>query len=58
MRFFYDCGDERARQRLASTIFFFLLALERRACSPSLLVAAPRAGRALLGDRAYTPRCG
>lgn len=27
MRFFYECEDERARQRLASTIFFFLLAL-------------------------------
>lgn len=26
MRFWYDCADERARQRLASTLFFFLLA--------------------------------
>jgi O-antigen/teichoic acid export membrane protein len=26
MRFFYDCDGERERQRLASTIFFFLLA--------------------------------
>lgn len=26
MRLFYDCPDEEARQRLASTIFFFLLA--------------------------------
>jgi O-antigen/teichoic acid export membrane protein len=26
MRFFYDCENEAARQRLASTIFFFLLA--------------------------------
>jgi len=25
MRFFYECEDEGARQRLASTIFFFLL---------------------------------
>jgi O-antigen/teichoic acid export membrane protein len=25
MRFWYDCADERARQRLASTLFFFLL---------------------------------
>ena len=25
MRFWYDCEDERARQRLASTLFFFLL---------------------------------
>ena len=27
MRFFYDSEDERSRQRLASTIFFFLLAV-------------------------------
>jgi O-antigen/teichoic acid export membrane protein len=26
MRFYYDCEDDEARQRLASTIFFFLLA--------------------------------
>ena len=25
MRFWYDCPDDRARQRLASTLFFFLL---------------------------------
>ena len=25
MRLYYDCSDQRARQRLASTIFFFLL---------------------------------
>ena len=27
MRFWYDCEDDRARQRLASTLFFFLLAV-------------------------------
>ena len=27
MRFWYDCPDERSRQRLASTLFFFLLAI-------------------------------
>jgi O-antigen/teichoic acid export membrane protein len=27
MRLYYDCPDQRARQRLASTIFFFLLAV-------------------------------
>jgi O-antigen/teichoic acid export membrane protein len=27
MRFFYDCEDDEARQRLASTILFFLLAV-------------------------------
>jgi O-antigen/teichoic acid export membrane protein len=26
MRFWYDCPDDGARQRLASTLFFFLLA--------------------------------
>jgi O-antigen/teichoic acid export membrane protein len=35
IRLFYDCEDERARQRLTSTIFFFLLAV-----NGSLLVAA------------------
>lgn len=27
MRFWYDCDDESARQRLASTLFFFMLAV-------------------------------
>ena len=27
MRMYYDCADQAARQRLASTIFFFLLAV-------------------------------
>lgn len=35
MRLYYDCADAAARQRLASTIFFFLLAV-----NGSLLVAA------------------
>jgi O-antigen/teichoic acid export membrane protein len=35
MRYWYDCEDDRARQRLASTIFFFLLAL-----NGALLIAA------------------
>jgi O-antigen/teichoic acid export membrane protein len=35
MRLYYDCADERARQRLASTIFFFLVAV-----NGSLLLAA------------------
>ncbi|RPJ83929.1 MAG: hypothetical protein EHM13_06210, partial [Acidobacteria bacterium] len=34
MRLYYDCADQAARQRLASTIFFFLLAV-----NGSLLVA-------------------
>ncbi|MFB3853303.1 MAG: oligosaccharide flippase family protein [Vicinamibacterales bacterium] len=35
MRLYYDCADQRARQRLASTLFFFLLAV-----NGSLLMAA------------------
>ena len=27
MRLYYDCADQQARQKLASTIFFFLLAI-------------------------------
>ena len=40
MRFFYDCGDDEARQRLASTILFFLLAANG-AILLAALVAAP-----------------
>ena len=40
MRFFYECEDARARQRLASTIFFFLLAANG-AILLVALVAAP-----------------
>src|SRR5688572_32098822 len=35
MRLYYDCADSAARQRLASTIFFFLLAV-----NGALLMAA------------------
>ena len=53
MRFWFDCDDEPARQRLASTIFFFLLAV-----NGVLLVlafaAAPYLTSRLLGDRTYT----
>jgi O-antigen/teichoic acid export membrane protein len=52
MRFWYDCPDERARQRLASTLFFFLLAT-----NGVLLVAAVLASTALttwLGAAGYT----
>ncbi|MCA1561946.1 MAG: oligosaccharide flippase family protein [Acidobacteria bacterium] len=44
MRFYYDCEDQAGRQRLASTIFFFLLALNGAllvlslALSPALAV--------------------
>jgi O-antigen/teichoic acid export membrane protein len=38
MRFFYECEDAEAKQRLASTIFFFLLAVN------GILLAASLAG--------------
>lgn len=53
MRFWYDCGDDRARQRLASTLFFFLLATNGLllaaavAISPWLSVWLGAAGYAL-----------
>ena len=53
MRFFYDCDDEPGRQRLASTIFFFLLVLNG-AVVAVLLVAAPHLASAFIGDRVYT----
>jgi O-antigen/teichoic acid export membrane protein len=45
MRFWYDCEDERARQRLSSTLFFFLLTV-----NGLLLVVALAAGP-FLADR-------
>jgi O-antigen/teichoic acid export membrane protein len=54
MRFFYDCKDEQSRRRLASTIFFFLLALNG-AVVAVLMIAAPRLADAFLGSRAYVP---
>jgi O-antigen/teichoic acid export membrane protein len=54
MRFYYDCRDDRERQRLASTIFFFLLALNG-AIVAILLAASPWIAAGLIGDRAYTP---
>ena len=53
MRFFYESGDEAGRRRLASTIFFFLLALDG-AVVLALLVGAPSLSQTLLGSRAYT----
>jgi len=52
MRFFYDCKDDRDRQRLASTIFFFLLALDGAVAAALILAARPLAA-ALMGDTAY-----
>ncbi len=53
MRFFYDADDEAGRQKLASTIFFFLLALDGGVIA-ILLLAAPALSRALLDTPAYT----
>ena len=39
MRLYYDCPDERTRQRLASTIFFFLLAVNGALVAAALLAA-------------------
>jgi O-antigen/teichoic acid export membrane protein len=52
MRFFYECENEVERQRLASTIFFFLLALNGTLLV-GLLIASPWIAGALLGSRAY-----
>jgi len=52
MRFWYDCPDDHSRQRLASTLFFFLLAT-----NGLLLVAAVGAAPLLsnwLGASGYT----
>ncbi len=53
MRFWYDCEDEAARQRLASTLFFFLLALNGTLLVLSL-VAAPFLSERLLRVPGYT----
>ena len=53
MRYWYDCDDERARQRLASTIFFFLLAVNGVLLIGSL-VAAPFISERLLQAPGYT----
>jgi O-antigen/teichoic acid export membrane protein len=53
MRYWYDCADARARQRLASTIFFFLLALNGALLIVSL-VAAPFISERLLQAPGYT----
>jgi O-antigen/teichoic acid export membrane protein len=53
MRLYYDCPDEPARQRLASTIFFFLLTVN------GALVAAAVAGSGWLSTKLFgTPSHG
>jgi O-antigen/teichoic acid export membrane protein len=53
MRFWYDCEDDRERQRLASTLFFFLLAVNGTLLLLSV-AAAPILSDRLLHDRRYT----
>ena len=52
MRFFYEADGEPGRRRLASTIFFFLLALDG-ALVLVLLVLAPALSATLLGTAAH-----
>jgi O-antigen/teichoic acid export membrane protein len=52
MRLFYDCDDDRARQRLASTIFWFLLTVNGLLLLVSLL-ASPALARWLFGGTAH-----
>jgi O-antigen/teichoic acid export membrane protein len=52
MRFWFDCADERARQRLASTLFLFLLGLNG-ALLAAAMVAAPFTASWVGGSR-YT----
>ncbi len=49
MRFFYESDDERSRQRLASTIFFFLLAVNGVLLAVSL-GASPWLARVVFND--------
>jgi O-antigen/teichoic acid export membrane protein len=53
MRFWYECEDEDARQRLSSTLFFFLLALNG-ALLVLATVASPFLSERLLGAPGYT----
>jgi O-antigen/teichoic acid export membrane protein len=52
MRFWYDCADDRARQRLASTLFIFLLVLNGVLLAAAV-AAAPLVSGWLGGER-YT----
>jgi O-antigen/teichoic acid export membrane protein len=53
MRYWFDCKDERDRQRLASTLFFFLLAVNGTLLVLSL-AAAPFISERLLRAPGYT----
>jgi len=53
MRFWYDCEDEHARQRLASTLFFFLLGTNGVLLILAL-IASPFLSERLLQSPGYT----
>lgn len=53
MRFWYDCEDTAERQRLASTLFFFLVAVNGLLLMASV-AAAPLLSDRLLGAPGYT----
>jgi len=53
MRLYYDCHDEAARQRLASTLFFFLVAVNGTILAVALALAPLLAGQ-LFGAGRYT----
>lgn len=52
MRFYYDCADARARQVLASTVFFFLVAVSGSVVLIGV-AAAPFLSRYLFDSAAY-----
>ncbi len=51
MRLFYECDTAAARQRLASTIFLFLLAVNGALLAASLAIAPGLAGRLFGGEQ-------
>jgi O-antigen/teichoic acid export membrane protein len=53
MRLYYDCPDQPARQRLASTIFWFLIAVNGTALA-LVLAASPALSTHLFGTDRYT----
>ncbi len=53
MRFYYECRDERDKQRLASTLFLALLAVNG-ALTAAALIAAPWLGQRLFDTTRYT----
>jgi O-antigen/teichoic acid export membrane protein len=53
MRFWYDCSDDRDRQRLASTLFYFLLAVNGTLLIASVAIA-PFISTRLFDQPGYT----